>query len=126
MTDKALKSLLIAAINKTYIRSLRDNYIRYAHIITKEMLAYLYLAYAKTSNGNLEDNDKRMRADYKLIQPMELLIEQTDDTMDIAPVADNLYSAVQMVSTAYNLVFKPGMFANDCKMWRRRNPDNKI
>ena len=41
MTDKALKSLLVAAVDKTYIQSLQDKYIGYANVTTKEMLAYL-------------------------------------------------------------------------------------
>ena len=39
------------------------------------MLSHLYLSYAKISNGGLEDNDKPMRADYDVNQPMEVLIE---------------------------------------------------
>ena len=35
MTDNALKSLLIAAVDKTYIRSLREKYFGYANITTK-------------------------------------------------------------------------------------------
>ena len=30
-----------------------------------------------------------------------------------------------MVTATYNLVFKTGMFANDCKMWCRRDPSDK-
>ena len=58
MTDKYLKSLLISAVDETYIQSLRDKYIGYTKIITKEMLAQLYLAYTKISDGDLEENDK--------------------------------------------------------------------
>ena len=43
--------------------------------------------------------------------------------MDIAATADNPYSAGQVVTAAYNLIFKTGMFADDCKIWRRREPD---
>ena len=53
MAEKALRSLLIDAVDETYIRSLRYKYIGYAKITTKEMLAHLYLAYAKISYGNL-------------------------------------------------------------------------
>ena len=125
MTDKALKSLLVAAVDKTYIQSLQDKYIGYANVTTKEMLAYLYLAYAKISDGDLEDNDKRTRADYDVNQPMEVLIEKIDNVMDIAAAADNPYSVYQVVTAAYNLLFKTGMFADDCKMWRRRDPADK-
>ena len=113
MTYKALKSFLITAVDETYIRSLRDKYISYANVTTKEMLVHLYLAYAKISDGDLEDNDKRMRADYDVNQPMEVLIEQIDDAVDIAAADKNPYSAEQVVTAAYNLVFKTGIFAND-------------
>ena len=36
MTDKGLKSLLIAAVDKTYIQSLRDKYIGYGHSLCDE------------------------------------------------------------------------------------------
>ena len=58
ITDKALNSFLISAVNKTYIRYLWDKYIGYANIIIKKILAQLYLAYAKISDGDLEYNDK--------------------------------------------------------------------
>ena len=125
MTDKALKSLLIAAVDEAYIRSLWYRYIGYANITTKEMLAHLYLAYAKISDGELEDNDKRMRADYDMNQPMEVLIKQTDNAVDIAAAADNPYSAEQVVTADYNLVFKTGMFAGNYKMWRRCDSSDK-
>ena len=86
---------------------------------------HLYLAYTKLSGGNLEENDKRMRADYSMNQPMEVLIDKINNTMDIAAAANNPYSAEQLVTAAYNIVFKTGMFANDCLMRRRHDPANK-
>ena len=89
------------------------------------MLAHLYVAYAKICDGNLEDSDKQMRADYNVNQPMEFLIRQIDDAMEIAAASNNLYSAEQVVTANYNLVFKTGMFSDDCKMWRRCDPADK-
>ena len=113
MTDKALKSLLIAVVNKTFIRSLQYKCTGYVNITTKEMLAHLYLAYAKIYDGDLEDNDKRMRADYDVNQPMENPYRKIDDAIDIATTANNLYSAFQVVTAAYILVFKTAMFAGN-------------
>ena len=89
------------------------------------MLAHLYLAYTKISDGDLEENDKQMRADYDVNQPMEVLIDKIDDAMEIVDAANNPYSAEQVVTAAYNLVFKTGMFADDYKMRRRRDPADK-
>ena len=63
-TDKAIKSLLISAVDETYIRYLRDKYIGYDNITTLQMLTLLYTAYAKITKGDIEENDKRMHADY--------------------------------------------------------------
>ena len=46
-TENSLNSLLIAAADETYIRSLRDKYIGYANITTKDMLEQLYIAYIR-------------------------------------------------------------------------------
>ena len=125
-TDKSLKSLLIVAVDKTYIRYLRDKYIGYANITTLQMLMHLYAAYAKITEGDPEENDKRMRANYNVNQPMEVPIEQIDNEVDMVAAADNPYSAEQVVTAAYNLVFKTGMFADDCKLWRRQVAGDKI
>ena len=66
-----------------------------------------------------------MRANYDVNHPMEVRIEQIDNAVDIAATANNPYSVEQVVTAAYNLVFKTGMFADDCKMWCRRDPADK-
>ena len=83
------------------------------------------MAYSKITEGDIEDNEKCMHADYDVNQLIEVLIKQIDDEVDMAAVADNPYSAEQVVSSAYNLFFKTGMFADDCKLWRRRVAVNK-
>ena len=52
------------------------------------MLTHLYAAYAKITKGDLEENDKRMRADYYVNQPMEVLIESIDNAVDMTAAAD--------------------------------------
>ena len=43
----------------------------------------------------------------------------------MAAAANNPYSAEQVVTAAYNLFFKTGIFAEDCKLWRRRIAGDK-
>ena len=54
-----------------------------------------------------------MRADYDMNQPMEFLIKQINDAVDIAAAAENPYSVEQVFTAAYDLVIKTGMFADD-------------
>ena len=88
------------------------------------MLEHLYLTYAKIVDRYIEENDKRMHANYNVNQPIEVLVEQIDEKVDIAATANNPYSVEQVVTAAYNLVFKTSMFVNDSKIWRCRNPAN--
>ena len=67
-----------------------------------------------------------MRVDYDVNQPMEVLIEQINNAVNVATEADNPYLAEQVVTTAYNLVFKTGMFADNCKLWMRRSAGEKL
>jgi len=61
--DKAMKSLLISAIDDSYIRALKDKYIGYANVTMLQMLTHLYTNYAKITPTDLNENDKRMKAD---------------------------------------------------------------
>ena len=87
-TDKALKSLLIAAVDETYISSLCDKYIGYANITTLQILTHFNTAYDKITEVDIEENDKRMRADYHVNQPMKVFIKQFEDTVDMVDAAD--------------------------------------
>jgi hypothetical protein len=118
-TDKALKTLLIGAVDETFLRSLRDKYIGYANVTTLQMLTHLYAAYAQISETDLQANDEQMKSDYDVNQPIEVLIDQIDDAVDLAAAASNPYTPEQVVTIAYTLVFKTGMFPDDCKLWRR-------
>ena len=66
-----------------------------------------------------------MRADFDVNQPMEVLIEQINEAVDMASAANNPYSFEQVVTATYNLFFKTGMFPDNCKLWRRRVTGNK-
>ena len=45
-TDKALKNLLIGAVNDILLRAIRSRYVGYATITTRQMLIHLYTTYA--------------------------------------------------------------------------------
>jgi len=104
-TDKALKSLLISAVDDSYIRALKDKYIGYANVIMLQMLTHLYANYAKITPTNLEENDKCMKADWESNQPFEVLIDQIDDGVDYATAGEKPYTPEQIVNIAYNLVY---------------------
>ena len=119
-TDKALKSQLIAAVDEKYIRGKRNKYVGYANVITLKLLNHLYESYAKITHNNLRENNQRMNAPYNPNKPFEVLIDQIEDAIDYAAVGNMPYTPTQIVNAAYNLLFDTGVFADECKEWRKR------
>jgi len=124
-TDKALKSLLIAAVDETYIRAKRHKFVGYANITTKELLEHLYTSYAQITSNDLRENEARMNQPYDPNQPIEILFDQIDDAVDFAAAGNVPYTNRQIVIAAYNLVFDTGVFGDECKEWRKLEPANK-
>ena len=119
-TDKALKSQLIAAVDEKFIRGLRNKYVGYANVTTLQLLNYLYENYAKITHNNLRENDQRMNAPYDPNEPIEVLIDQIEDGIDYAAAGNMPCTPTQIVNTAHNLLFDAGVFADECKEWRKR------
>lgn len=124
-TDRALKTILIGAIDEAYIRSLRDKYIGYANVSTLDMLSHLYDTYARITQGALEENDQRLKQDWDPNQPFEVLIDQIEDAVDFAAAGKTPYTTEQIVNSAYNIVFQTGLFQDECKAWRKKTPEEK-
>ena len=64
--------MLIAAVDKIFIRSLRHQYVGYG-TTTCTILDHLYTTYANISSSNLQDNDAKLRVPYDTNLPIEAL-----------------------------------------------------
>ena len=88
------------------------------------MLTYLYNSYARISEFDLEENDKRFKQQWDPNQPFEVLIDQIEDAIDYAASRNTLYSKEQIMNMAYNIVYRTSIFSNECKAWRKKDaPD---
>ena len=119
-TDQTLKTILIASIDEVYIRLLRGKYIGYANVTTLQMLTHLYISYARISQFNLEENDKRLKQQWDTNQPFKVLIDQIEDAIDYAAAGNTPYYKEQITNTAYNIVYHTGIFRDECKTWRKK------
>ena len=123
--DKALKSQLVEAVEGLYLKSLRNKYVGFSNQTFLTMMAHLYLHYAKITPNDLALNDKAMKTPYDPNLPIENLFEQITDAVEYASAGKTPYTPLQMVSTAYQLVFNTGVFSLDCKEWRKRPTVNQ-
>ena len=121
-TDKALKQLLIGAVNDMFIRSLRNRHIGYANVTTLQLITHLYRTYAKINTGDLEANSTRMKERYDCNLPIETFFDQIEDAVEYASAGNAPFTPVQVVNTAFNVIFRTGLFNDDCKVWKRK-PD---
>ena len=124
-TDKALKSLLIAAVDEVYVRSLRHKYVGYANVKTLTMIAHLCDNYARVTASSLKENDVRLNQPWDPNQAIETLIDQVEDAVDYAAAGKAPHAATQIVNAAHNLVFETGMHNDYCKDWRKKDDADK-
>ena len=81
-TDKALRQMIIAAVDKMFIRSLRHRYVGYGTTTTRFILDHLYATSAKISSADLQDKDVRLQAPYDANFPIKALINQVEDAVE--------------------------------------------
>ena len=125
-TYKALRQMLIAAVDKMFIRSLRHRYVGYGTTTTtRSILDHVYATYVKISLANLQDNDAQLRGPYYANLPIKVLINQVEGAAKYAAAGNTPYIPLQVVFIAYQLIFQTGILTNDCKQWKRRDPADK-
>ena len=118
-TDKALKQQLLGAVDDMFTRALKNRYIGYANVTTKELLNHLFTTYGRISGNDLRVNDTRMNAPYDVNLPIEVLFDQVEDGMDYADAGNHPKTPAQIVMTGQQLIQETGMFADDLKIWKR-------
>ena len=59
----------------------------------------------------------KMRATWDPNSPIDCLVKQIEDGQDYADDGGQPYTAEQLLRIAYTLVFKTGLYFEDCKTW---------
>jgi hypothetical protein len=120
LADKALKQLLLGAVDDMFVRSLQTKYIGYLNVTTLQILDHLYNEYARISAADLQSNDVSFKSAYDPNLPIESLFDQIENAVEFAAAGNTPYSPEQVVATAYQLIYATGMFLDDCKLWKRQ------
>lgn len=124
-TDKALKQLLVGAVDDMFIRSLQTKYLGYLNVSTRQLLDHLYAQYARISAADLQANDITFKKPYDPNMPIETLFDQIDNGIDYAAAGLSPYTAEQVINNGFQLLYATGMFLEDCKIWKRRPAEYK-
>ena len=123
--EQALKTQVIEAVEEIYIQSLRNKYVGYANVTTKELLDHLYSSYANITPSTLLENDKKMRDPLDPSQPLDTFFARMEECRELAAAGNTPYTAAQILSTAYQALFSSGAYSDGCKEWRRKPEEEK-
>jgi hypothetical protein len=123
--DKALKQLLLSAVDDMFVRCLQTQYIGYLNVTTRAILDHLYAEYARISPSDILANDATFKTAYDPNMPIETLFDQIESAIDYAAAGLTPYTPEQVINNAYQLVYATGMFLDDCKIWKRRDAPYK-
>ena len=105
-TNKALKKLLIGAVDDIFLRAIQARYVGYTNITTCHMLAYLYTAYTNITSAEIIENAAHLKTAYDVNQPIKRLFEKIEDTVEYADAGHNPYTPLQVVTNAFQIVFQ--------------------
>ena len=113
--NTALKNQLLSALDDIYIRALKDRHVGYMNQSIRAILQHLFDNYGNITPLELKDNDTKMRATWDPNSPFDCLVKQIEDGQDYADDGGQPYTAEQLLRIAYTLVFKTGLYFEDCK-----------
>jgi hypothetical protein len=116
----AIASLIVEVIDPMYLASLRLPYVGIGTRTPLELLAHLYATYAKITPADLDANDIAMKKPCDVNQPIEVFFKQIEDATEFAAAGQAPYSPEQVLNIAYQLVFRTGIFVDDCKTWKKQ------
>ena len=116
----AISALILEVIDPVYLATLRLPYVGIGTRTPLQILAHLYTNYAKITPADLNNNDQAMKQPCDVNQPIEVLYQQIEDAIEFAAAGQTPYSPEQVLNIAYQLIFRTGIFSDDCKIWKRQ------
>jgi hypothetical protein len=117
--------VLIRAVDQLCIGTLQHRHTGFANVTTRQLIQHLLNTYGNITPTGLAHNDIKFRTAYEPAQPIEALFYQLEDVMDYADAGGNPYTAAQVVTNAYSIMFSTGLFPEACREWRRQPPAYK-
>lgn len=118
-TEAALKRLLIAAVDSTYIASLEDPLFGYTNVSTHDILAHLDTTYAALDPDALTANMEALRAPWDPSETMEPLWQRGVLAQQLAEAGGTPITDGDLLLIFRDLLKTSGLFPLDIRDWDR-------
>ena len=92
----------------------------YVGVATQQMLTHLYDNYGVITAVDIEDNGIRIREPYNPTFPIETLFHQIELVVEYATAGKIPYQDAQVVSRAYLVVLRTGLYPESYHNWDKK------
>ena len=113
--DRALKQLLIGAVDDIFINALCDRHVGYANVSTLNLLTHLYNTYGKITEVDLNRNHELMSEAFDPNLPIESFFRRIEECVEFAAAGNTPFSPQQVVTQAFYNIQRSGLFTDDCR-----------
>ena len=114
IVNDALRKLILDSVGEIYLRALRQPHIGFSNIKTCKILHFLFEQYGIITPHVLQDNNNKVYQAWDPTTPFETLIAQIEDTVEFTNDGEQPYTPEQVLNNAYNLVYRSGLYCDDC------------
>ena len=114
----AARKVIVESVNPIYLRSVKNSITFYNHLSPLELLNELTAGYGTLHPHQIETIDNNMKKPWSPNDPFEVIIDQIEEGIDLMEVANQPYTAQQILTNAYLLVHKTGLYLDECRRWR--------
>ena len=118
--ETALKGQILAAVEDTYVCSLKEDDFGYANVSARDLLVHLEETYAELDADALEANLEILKEPWEPAETMEPLWERARQVKAVAAAGGEQISDGQILITIRSVVKSSGVFELDMRDW-----DNK-
>ena len=123
--NDALCKLILDSVGEIYLRALRQAHVGYSNIKARDMLQFLFTQYGIITPHDLQENNSKFYNAWDPTTPFETLIAQIEDAVEFAEDGKQPYTSQQILNNAYNLVYRSGLYFDDCKDWNAKPEADK-
>ena len=118
--EHALKQQLLAAVDSTFICSLRDNLEGYAHVTTFRLLEHLTTTYGVLDEIQLRKNMTTLALPWEPAESLEPLWQRCLDCQQVAAAGNDPITEATLLRTMLGVLQNTGFFELDLDAWNEK------
>jgi hypothetical protein len=125
--DKAINKQIVRAIkDPIFLKPIENHITGFSWVTARTMLHYLFNAYRKITPQKLNVNAKMTKEQWDPSTPIIYLFSKIQDGVDKADAGNAPYTVNQVLSIAFNHVFRTGTMQSSCERWTALAPMGKL